>query len=150
MKIKDQIRDLRQIEYKINRHLYLICAIVTVLLMIMILIEFFTRGAFPPIGINTFYLGVLIIYSVHKELVRWLGEKKIERQGEYFVYIWIFLVTFLYFINFLSKNYFRYSAQGEPLPILKDVSILALEILAVFIFTRGLKILKILIVKTKN
>ena len=94
-----------------------------------------------------FYLGVLAIYFVHKELVRWLGERKTERQGECFVYIWVILTVSFYTINFLSRNYFSYLASGGQYTILKDASILTLEVLGIFILTRGLKILKILFKK---
>ena len=111
--------------------------------MLMAAIEFFSRGLFKFSNMSMFYLGVLIIYSLHKELVRWLGEKKTVRQGEYFVYSWIALTTALYLINFFSQNYFSYSPAGHPLNTLNEISILSLEILAIFIFTRALKMLKI-------
>ena len=147
MNIKDQIKHLRKIQAGINKHLFLICSIVTVLAMVTMTIEFFSRGTFPPISMNVFYLGVLIIYSLHKELLRWLGKRKVERQGEYFIYVWIGLTTLLYLINFISKDYFNYSAQGQPLTVLRDFSILTLEVLVVFILTRCLKILKVILVK---
>lgn len=144
MKINNHLKDFGKIERVINKHLYTICSIVTIVAMAMILTEFFTRGLFPPARIHMFYLGVLVIYSFHKELTRWLGRKEVERQGEYFVYSWIILTTLLYVINFSTKGYFNYSVQGEPLTILKELSVLTLEVLAVFILTRGLKILKVI------
>ncbi len=150
METKKEIDELKTIEGVINRHLYLICGTITLFVMAMILIEFFTRGIFSPTRIHVFYLGVLIIYSLHKELLRWLGEREIERQGEYFVYVWIALTTFLYLINFISGDYFGYTPQGIPNPVLKETSILALEILAIFILTRGLKILKIFLIEQKS
>ena len=71
--------------------------------MVIKLAEFFSRGAFAPTKIELFYLGVLVIYSLHKEMVRWLGERKVERQGECFVYIWVGLTTALYLINFFTN-----------------------------------------------
>jgi len=147
MALQDRLRRLREIEGEINRNLFIICSIVTFLVMAMIVFSFFSRGAFPPTKIHLFYLGVLILYSFHKELVRWLGKIKIERQGEYFVYGWVGLTTLLYIINFLSKDYFSYSPQGEPLTTLGELTILTLEILAIFIFTRILKILKVFVIK---
>ena len=145
-----KFKQLREIEGGINKNLFLICAGVTLVAMLMITLEFFTRGAFSPTRMSLFYLGVLIIYSLHKEMVRWLGKRKIERQGEYFVYGWIGLTTLLYIINFLTKDYFSYSAAGEPLFILKELTILALEVLGIFIFTRCLKIIKVVLTKPKT
>ena len=147
MDTKTQIKRLREVEGGINKHLFLICGVVTVVIMVMILTEFFSRGVFSSGKISLFYLGVLLIYSFHKEIIRWLGKRRIERQGEYFVYGWIALTTFLYIINFLSKDYFYYSVKGEPTIILKEVSLLTIEVLAIFIFTRCLKILKIFLIK---
>jgi len=149
MNIKTQIKRLREVEAGINRHLYLICGVVTVVIIIMVSMDFFSRGLFSSAKMNLFYLGVLLIYSLHKEIIRWLGERKVERQGEYFVYGWIGLTALLYIINFLSKDYFCYSIQGGPVTVLREVSILTLQVLAIFIFTRCLKILKILLIKPK-
>lgn len=142
MAIDNRLKNLKMIEAGINKHFFLICSAVTMVTMLMVVIEFFTRGVFPPTRINMFYLAVLIIYSLHKELVRWLGNRKVERQGEYFVYGWIGLTTTLYLVNFLSKDYFSRSVLGGPLDTLNDVSWLTLEVLGVFILTRCLKILK--------
>ncbi|PIR02710.1 MAG: hypothetical protein COV63_00165 [Candidatus Nealsonbacteria bacterium CG11_big_fil_rev_8_21_14_0_20_37_68] len=153
MKIKflNSVKSIREIEGKINRNLFWICGGVTIVIMTMKLVEFFSRGLFSPVGMTLLYLGILIIYSFHKELIRWLGEKgKIERQGEYFVYGWIGFTTILYVINFFSRNYFSYSSKGEPLTILQDISLISLEVLAIFIFTRCLKILKISLEKRKQ
>lgn len=149
MKLYNQLQRLRNIETGINRNLFLICAGVTLVAMVMIVLEFFTRGAFPPVQINLFYIGVLIIYSLHKEMVRWLGQRKVERQGEYFVYAWIGLTTILYLINFLGKDYFVFSLLGEKMPVLRDASTITLEVLAIFIFTRMLKLLRIVLTKRK-
>ena len=149
MSIPSQLQKIRDIETGINRNLFLICAGVTLAAMIMIILEFLTRGAFPPVQINLFYIGVLIIYSLHKEMVRWLGQRKVERQGEYFVYAWIILTTVLYLVNFLSKNYFSYSVLGEKTPVLRDISVITLEVLAIFIFTRILKLFRIILTKRK-
>lgn len=148
--LNNRFGQLREIEARINRNLFLICAGVTIIAMLMMILEFFTRGAFPSTRIGLFYLGVLIIYSFHKELVRWLGKRKMERQGEYFVYGWIGLTTFLHIVNFLTKDYFSYSSQGVSLDTLRELTILTLEVLAVFILTRCLKILKVLLIKPKS
>ena len=148
--MKKEIKNLRKIEGRINRNLYAICAVVTILTMTTILVEFFTRGDFMPANIELFYLGVLVIYSLHKELLRLLGKKSVSRQGEYFVYAWIFLTAILYLVNFLMKGYYTNLSTGEQLTILKDLSVLTIEVLAVFIFTRSLKILKILIIKPQG
>ena len=90
-------------------------------------------------------MAIVAIYALHKELVRWLGEKKSKRNDEYFVYSWVILTAALYVINFFRHDYFSYSAEGYRLGTLRDISILTIEILSVFIFTRFLKIFKVLI-----
>ena len=137
-------------EAKINHNLYLICGGVTVLTMIMIAMEFFSRGVFPPTKISLFYLGVLLLYSLHKELIRWMGDRKVDYQGEYFVYGWIALTTLLYLVNFMSKDYFSYSIYGEPSTTLREISFLTLEVLAIFLVTRGSKLIKVFLVKKQK
>ena len=149
MTLKTHLQNIKTIETKINRNLFIICAVVTVVVMVMMLLEFFTRGVFLPTQINLFYLGVLILYSLHKEIVRWLGQRKIERQGEYFVYSWIILTTLLFIINFLTKEHFSYSVEGEYLGTLREVSILTLEVFGIFILTRIMKMLKICLVRNR-
>ncbi len=138
-----QFQHIKTIEYGINKHLFIICAVVTIAVMVMTLIDFFTRGNLFSVQIAPFYLGVLMIYSLHKEIVRWLGESRAERQGELFVYVWIGLTTVLYVVNFISKNYFSVTAEGLSINTLQSAAVLTLEVLAIFIFTRFLKILKI-------
>lgn len=147
MKINNQLQHLRMIETGINRNLFLICAGVTIVAMAMAALGFFTRGEFPTTKMSLFYLGVLIIYSLHKEMVRWLGQRKVERQGEYFVYAWIGLTTTLYIVDFLTKGYFSYSPQGEYLTAVREVSVITLEVLAIFIFTRILKLLRVVLTR---
>lgn len=147
MEINSQLKKLRAVESRINKNLFLICAIVTGVVMAMKLTEFFTRGAFAPAKIELFYLGVLVIYSLHKEMVRWLGERKVERQGEYFVYVWIGLATVLYLVNFLTNNYFSFSLSGEPLMVLRDISLLTVQVLAIFIITRILKLFRVILTR---
>lgn len=143
MKQNQKFQHIKTIEYGINKHLFTICAAVTIVVMAMTLIDFFTRGNLFTVQIAPFYLGVLVIYSLHKEIVRWLGERSVERQGELFVYTWIVLTTALYIINFATKNYFSVTAEGLSISTLQSTTVLTLEVLAVFIFTRFLKILKI-------
>lgn len=141
---KEQLKKIREIELAINKNLFIICAIITLIAMVMTLTEFFTRGAFPPSKINFFYIGVLFIYSVHKEMLRWLEEKKMERQGEWFVYSWIGLTVILYIINFLTRGYFNYSSEGVPVGSLGEVAVTTLEVCAIFILTRLSKITKLI------
>ncbi len=147
MKVNSQLKKLRTIEGRINKNLFLICAIVTGVVMAMKLAEFFSRGAFAPAKIELFYLGVLVIYSLHKEMVRWLGERKVERQGEYFVYVWIALTTILYLVNFLTHNYFSFSLAGKPMMVLRDISLLTIQVLAIFIITRILKLSRVILTR---
>ena len=141
MKKNNQIRNLRKIELSINTNLFIICSIVTVAAMVLMTTDFFTRGSFMPSRMNLFYLAVVFIYSIHKELIRWLGEKKIKRRGEYFVYAWIILTTVLYVINFFTHDYYSYSLEGYRLGALRDISLLTIEILGIFIVSRILKLL---------
>lgn len=143
------LKKIKQVELSLNRNLYFICAFVTLVTMAMTVVEFFSRGVFFPNHMNLFYIGVLLIYSLHKEMLRWLGQNKIERQGEYFVYGWVLLTTTLYIINFVSKDYYTYLVQGGPSVDLRDISILTLEVLGVFILTRCLKIFQLAIKKRK-
>lgn len=147
MKQKDQLKQIKSIELGINSHLFVICAGVTLAVMAMTLIDFFTRGNLFTVQIAPFYLGVLVIYSLHKEIVRWLGERKVERQGEFFVYIWIGMTTALYIINFATRNYFSVTQEGLSISTLQSTTILTLEVLAIFLFTRFMKVLKIYLTK---
>ncbi|MCD6429179.1 hypothetical protein J7L09_00600 [bacterium] len=137
-------KQLYDIEWQINKILFKLSIFVTVVAMLMMLIEFFSRGAFPSAKIGTFYIGILLIYSLHKEALRWISEKDWERgqrKGEYFVYAWIVLTTILYLINFLTKDYFNFDAQGNKLIALSEITVTALEVGGVFIFTRILKLI---------
>ncbi len=137
------LKTLKEEESLINRHLFLIASVITVVTMGMLIIEFFTRGAFSPANMGVFYLGVLVIYSFHKELVRWFGKKKIERQGEVFIYTWIAITVILYIVDFATNNYYSYNFQGQPSFTLTNISVITIEVLAVFVFTRLLKTLRI-------
>ena len=141
MKNNNQIKNLKKIESSINKNLFIICSFVTLVAMGLMVTDFFTRGNFLPSRMNLFYLSVVLIYSLHKELIRWLGEKKIKRRGEYFVYAWIILTTILYIINFFSRDYYSYSDQGIYLATLRDISLITIEVLGIFIISRALKLL---------
>lgn len=141
------------IERQINQILFWLSVFVTVVAVGMMLIAFFTRGIFPPTGIGIFYVGVLLIYSLHKEALRWIGEKDLERgerKGEYFVYAWIILTTILYLVNFLSKDYFRFDDEGKKLTSLFEITTTTLEVGAVFIFTRMIKTIFTILVREKK
>ena len=150
MSFIDKLKSIREIESGINRNLFWICGGVTIAIMVMKLVEFFSRGVFFPADMGLLYLGILLIYSLHKELIRWLGKRKIERQGEYFVYGWIAFTTILYIVNFFSKNYFTYTVEGVPLDTLKSLSVISIQVLAIFVLTRCLKILKFFLEKREQ
>jgi hypothetical protein len=116
----------------------------------MVATEFFTRCEFPSTGTPIFYLGVLIIYSMHKEIVRWLGEKKAERQGEYFVYAWMAFTMFLHIVSFLSKEYYTDREQGGCDSPLITSCVLTFEVLAIFLLTRTSKLIKLFFTRRKN
>lgn len=140
-------------EIKTSDILYKLCVFVTLVTIIMILVKFFTRGEFPSPRISVFYLGVLVIYSLHKEALHWIeknGDWSRRKKGEYFVYFWIILTTVLYFINFFTKDYFSYSPEGTELATLEEVSFMTLEVGAVFIFTQLLQFGNIYIRKKKK
>ena len=144
---EEKLKRIKKIESTINKNLFIICVVITLIAMLMTVIGFFNRGIFPPSGISIFYIGVLFVYSVHKEMLRWLGEKETERQGEWFLYVWIGLTLILYIINFFTKNYFSYSPEGLPIKSLKETSIITLEVCVIFVFTRLSKVIRIIIEK---
>lgn len=131
------------VEQRISRTLFRICVVVTIVAMAMMVTEFFTRGAFPSTRITNLYIGVLLIYSVHKEALRWISQedmKKRQRRGEYFVYAWIILATLLYVTNFLSRDHFVLDNAGNSLFALTEITITTLEACGVFMLTRLVKI----------
>ena len=143
----EKLNRVKQVESSISRNLFFVSGFISVIAMIMALVEFFSRGAFPPSGINVFYIGVLLIYSLHKEFLRWLDEKEVERQGEWFLYSWIGLTVVLYIINFWAKGYFSYSQEGMASDSLRGITFLTLEVSGVFILARFSKIIKIILEK---
>jgi len=147
---EENLMSVRKVESIINRNLFLICTIITVIVMAMATIEFFSRGSFFPSRIGFFYIGVLFIYTAHKEMLRWLEEKGMERQGEAFIYSWIGLTTIFYVINFLTKDYYSMSLQGKPLGCMSEVSVITLEVAAIFLFARLSKVIKIILMKKKE
>jgi hypothetical protein len=139
----EKFKSLIKIENSISNNLFIICVIITIVTMAITVADFFGRGTFVPAKINFFYISVVAIYSLHKELIRWLGEKKAKRGGEFFVYAWVILTTILYVINFLSHDYYSYSAEGYQLGDLRDITYLTIEVLGLFFLTRILKILEV-------
>lgn len=138
MNKKRKLKDIWT-EGEISEQLFIITAIITVITMAMLLTSFFSNGKFAPSSIDLLYLGILIIYALHKEALRWMKEPghSFRRKGELFVYIWIFFTTGLYIVDFLNPG--KYSSETFANPVLQDVTLLSLEIFAIFIFTRGLK-----------
>jgi len=138
-------------EKGINNILFGICIFITIIALGMKLVEFFSRGAFPRPRISYFYIGILVIYSIHKEALRRIDRtefgKTVERKGEYFVYIWIGIATILYMINFFTKGYFCVSPQGQELSTLADITFTALQVGAVFLLTRLMKLRTIYLFK---
>ena len=140
-------------EFAINRTLFNISIFVTILAVAMMLTEFFTRGFFPATKIGVFYVGVLLIYSFHKEALRWLSrvaDREIIRRGEYFVYLWIILTAILYLVNFLTRDYFVIGDMGQELAALSEITFTTLEVCAVFIFARVFKIVFNLLYQKKR
>jgi len=146
---EENLTKIGRIESVINRNLFLICTIITIIVMAMAAIEFLSRGSFFPSRIGFFYIGVLFIYTAHKEMLRWLEEKGVERQGEIFLYSWIGLTTLFYVINFLTKDYYRISLEGKPLECMSEVSIITLEVAAIFFLARLSKVIKIILMKKR-
>lgn len=144
MSLNTPVQNLKTTERGINKNLFLVTVGVTIVSMAMMTIAFFSRGSFPSDKMSMFYLGVVIVYSFHKELLRWLGADSVERQGEYFVYGWIGLTTALYMLDFITKGYFSLSPHGEQLFTLRETASLTVEVLIIFVLTRGLKILKLI------
>ncbi len=133
-----------RVETKINNVLFWICFFITIIAIFMVFLEFFARGEFPTSKIGLFYVGVLIIYSFHKEALRFLEQartEKTQKKGELFVYLWIIIAAVLHLIDFLTKNHFSIADNGEKLLALANISYTALEVGAVFVLTRVLKLL---------
>ncbi|MCX6722548.1 MAG: hypothetical protein NT094_00585 [Candidatus Staskawiczbacteria bacterium] len=135
-----RVKEIRKVESAISQNLFIICSIVTLVSMVLMVTNFLNRGSFLPAKIGFFYLTVVVIYSLHKEFVRWLGEKKSIHQGEYFVYAWIILTTILYVVNFFGHDYFSFSKEGFPVSTLADVAYTTIEVLVIFVTTRIMKI----------
>ena len=142
------IEKLTNLEVSVNKNLFSITTELTMVLMVTLITEFFSRGEFPSVqGLTLFYIGILFLYSFHKEALRWLQKKGEERQGERFVYTWIILTIILYTVNFISHCKYSYSDDGYSLNTLNDIAITALEVLAIFVITRVSKLLKISFIK---
>lgn len=147
---EENLTNIRKVESAINKNLFLICAVITVIVMVMITIEFFSRGSFLPSRIGFFYLGVLFVYTVHKEMLRWLEEKGMERQGEFFLYSWIGLTTLFYVINFFAKDYFHISLEGKPTECMSEVAVITLEVAVIFLLAKLSKVVKIILMKKQE
>lgn len=150
-KTKEKGKELS--EESINSSLYAICLTVTLIAVVTTLVRFFSRGAYPPDEINFFYLGVLALYSLHKEAVHWLTEKadgQRKRKGEYFVYLWLILAATLYCINFFSKGYFGVADDGRELHALRDTALIAIEVSGVFVISRFLKIFRLAVPRRRK
>jgi len=130
-----------KIETRINNVLFWLCFFVTFLAIFMALLEFFSKGEYPPSNINIFYVGILIIYALHKEALRFLERsqsKRVTKGGEIFVYVWIIMTACLYLLNFLTKGFYTQDSTA-----LLSMSFTALEVGAVFVLARILKLLMI-------
>ena len=143
--IRRDHQEAHAVERQINDTLYTICLAVTYAAIGMSLVRFFSRGVFVSDEINLFYFGVLSLYSLHKEAMHWLMEKEESvnrRKGEYFVFLWLGIALALYIINFVTNGYFVMSTHGEELHTLKEVAFTALEVGAIFVASRFLKIMR--------
>jgi hypothetical protein len=135
----EDLQKLKKAESAINKNLYWLSALLTFLSMAVVLVEFFSRGLFPEFNINILYVGILLLYSLHKELLHMLHEKTGKRHGEYFVYGWVILTATLYVINFFTRGYFTNTPNNN---VLIETSFLTLEIMAIFILSRATKVLR--------
>lgn len=138
-------QEAKSVERQINDTLYSICLAVTYAAIGMSLVRFFSRGEYVSDEINLFYFGVLGLYSLHKEAMHWLMEKEElvnRRKGEYFVFLWLIMTLALYVVNFATNGHFVESASGEELHTLKEITFTALEVGAIFVASRFLKIMR--------
>lgn len=145
MKITQEHQEVHLVERRINDMLYSICLAVTYVAIGMSLVRFFSRGEYVSDEINLFYFGVLGLYSLHKEAMHWLMEKEelaSRRKGEYFVFLWLILTLVLYVINFATNGHFVVSEHGGELHTLKEITFTALEVGAIFVASRFLKIMR--------
>ena len=135
-----------QLETKISNILFWLCFFITFLAIFMSLVEFFSKGEFPPSRINVFYIGILTIYALHKEALRFLersSSEKSQKRGEFFVYLWIVITAVLYLINFIKKDYYSYSLDNRELNSLMNITFTTLEVGGVFVLARILKLLMV-------
>jgi len=130
-------------EKQINQRFYIICSVVTGIIMILLLIEFFSRGAFVVSQISFFYISLLLIYSLHKEFLRWLGEVK-DRKGEYFVYTWIGMSLVLALIDFFTQGYFTQTPKGEITLTLGTLYSITIQVGVIFVLTKFIKTINII------
>lgn len=143
----------QSVERQINDTLYTICLAVTYAAIGMSLVRFFSRGEYVSDEINLFYFGVLGLYSLHKEAMHWLMEKEEmtnRRKGEYFVFVWLIITLVLYVVNFATNGHFVKSPHGGELHTLKEITFTALEVGAIFVASRFLKILRMHIASNRE
>ncbi len=144
---QEKLKTIRRAEIAINKNLFTICVVLSLITMGIVGIEFFSQKIFPSSKISFFYIGILFIYSIHKEMLRWIGAKRIERQGEWFVYAWIGFTIILYLINFSTKGYFNYPLGDTSSESLNQIAFTTLEICGIFILSRVSKMAKIILEK---
>ncbi len=134
---------IKQDELRINDTLFYLCVFVTLVAVGVTLFRFFGYGRTGVVSMNAFYIGVIAIYALHKEAMRWIldgTEVSTHRHGEKFVYFWIIVVAILFLINFVSGGAYPGDREGA---ILTDTSLMALEVGAFFLIARIAKIARI-------
>lgn len=144
--------DLKTNEQSVNSILFKIAMLTTFIAMTTSVVRFFTREAYPPNGIEIFYIGVLAIYSLHKEILNWIMEREggeHKRRGEIFVYLWLILAAALYIVNFFSKGYYKHSVTGQESHALAEISFIALEVGGIFVLSRAIKAWRMYVLNRK-
>ncbi len=115
-----------------------VCIPLTILTLIMMVLRFFTKGGFPPSGIETLYIGVLSTYAVHRKTIQFTVNADNKRPDQFFVCVWFIITTSLYLINFISKGYF--CSQGD-MQVLSQMTRISLEVAGIFVLSHGANII---------
>ena len=91
-----------------NEWLFWFCAFFTLVLIVMIYIEFFLTDYETPLVLVIGYIGFITTYTTNKEINKWTASGLIiEKPGELFVYIWGLTLVVMGIIQFLTKNQYQ-------------------------------------------
>lgn len=97
-------------EKRLRDYLFWFCIAVTIAQMLMGVLEFLgSPGLRMPKDMPMAYLFVLTAYVTRKEVDRWLYQGTRKRRGEWFFWMWAFLVEGMLAVQWITN-------RREPLP----------------------------------